>query len=109
MEQPAITRTCQILRAELLPYYYIARVLIDVDDLGSRSNLVGKWLRAIGPENRKFVDVRVARWGHELWHTWFPPGTHQATEKSLKKHWKVDLRVELLQSDPEWYGDVVWL
>lgn len=117
LEQPAITRTCSILRAELLPYYYKTSVSIDIEELGSQSSTVGKWLRAIGPENRLLVEVRVKHEGgrrRTIWRSYgysysYGSDQQQITEKMLKKHWKIELIIKLRESDPEWYGDVVWL
>ena len=64
--QPAITRTCNALRSELLPLYYRHRVELRLPsfvfpgDLDEDLRPVGKWLRAIGPTNR--LNLRIATW-----------------------------------------------
>lgn len=52
--QPAITRTCRILRQELLPYYYKTRVQMTIYAglVSDPESDVERWLQAIGHENR---------------------------------------------------------
>lgn len=51
---PAITRTCNALRQELLPYYYRSKVDLDVRP-GEAFQIAGKWLNAIGAESRRMI------------------------------------------------------
>lgn len=52
--QPLITRTCRVLRAELLPLYCQTRVFSYAFEL-SESDELGRWVKAIGPDNRGLV------------------------------------------------------
>ncbi|KAF7188661.1 hypothetical protein HII31_09913 [Pseudocercospora fuligena] len=55
--QPAITKTCRILRRELLPYHYennVTLVLIECLQYWEREK-INKWLAAIGTESRKKI------------------------------------------------------
>ena len=65
-QQAPITRTCNTLRHELLPYYYATKVDItiadsgskdwhEVDDSRARFQNTGKWLQTIGKINRVHV------------------------------------------------------
>ena len=67
--QPAITRVCRVLRAELLQHYYRTKVCMNtkvtplqhLGQLGAPVHrspdaiLIGNWLRRIGVENRREV------------------------------------------------------
>ena len=53
--QPAVTRTCRILRSELLAYYYKHKVDARMTPTSAASPKVGKWLRAIGQQNRMVI------------------------------------------------------
>lgn len=54
-QQPSITRTYKILRGELLPHYYNTEVSIHAGLGCSASGTFGKWLRAIGRDNRRMI------------------------------------------------------
>lgn len=56
-KRPAITRTCLVLRNELLPYFYRTKVRICVCLLGSKMKIIGKWLRSIDVMRRSSVKV----------------------------------------------------
>ena len=54
--QPPITRTCRLLRAELLPLFYKTHVRARIHrGIGRGFESKVAWLKAIGPENRKLV------------------------------------------------------
>ncbi|KAK4957177.1 hypothetical protein LTR10_005135 [Elasticomyces elasticus] len=61
VRQPAITRACHSLRAELLPYFYHHHVDLFLGEEGAGSSLatvstpIRAWLRAIGPTHAKSI------------------------------------------------------
>lgn len=50
-----------MLREELLPFYYNARVIIDILKSGPHSGSLGKLLKAISSQKRRAIG-RVAGW-----------------------------------------------
>ncbi|KAK4611728.1 hypothetical protein CLAFUW4_13312 [Fulvia fulva] len=81
--QPPITRTCRLLREELLPYFYSTKVLITC---GADDEELGLWLRTIGPENRRaIVGIKRA--------TFCPGGMDEESE--YKENWGVELKIEM--------------
>ncbi|KAK4612111.1 hypothetical protein CLAFUW4_13357 [Fulvia fulva] len=90
--QPAITRTCQVLRAELLPYYYRSKISVQVIAGSLEVVSVGKWLRSIGDKNRSAL-ARV--WLRCYW-------IHD--EQLLRKYFKVrfDLGETVQHGVPGW-------
>ncbi|KAK1822280.1 hypothetical protein LTR12_003220 [Friedmanniomyces endolithicus] len=73
--QPAITRTCRVLREELLPHFYASCVQFNfVFDLNRedgydtytlQEKLV--WLHSIGPANRRYLPKMVLSYNPDLW------------------------------------------
>ncbi|KAK5712361.1 hypothetical protein LTR15_011941 [Elasticomyces elasticus] len=60
VRQPAITRACHKLRAELLPYFYGHHIKLflyggDEEDVNVLSSSLYVWLSRIGPANLKMV------------------------------------------------------
>ncbi|EME83641.1 uncharacterized protein MYCFIDRAFT_211380 [Pseudocercospora fijiensis CIRAD86] len=55
MRQPGITRTCKLLRDELLPYWYATKATCELWEFSfSWADLnIPQWLRMIGPEARR--------------------------------------------------------
>ncbi|KAK4623751.1 hypothetical protein CLAFUW4_05338 [Fulvia fulva] len=86
--QPPITRVCRILRGELLPYFYRTwgSHMIHWGNAGS----TGRWLRAIGVENRRHVRGAffLASSAHEAVHG------KKDLQRRLKRTWAFDLRVQ---------------
>lgn len=79
--QPPITRTCRILREELLPYFYATKIHIA---MGADYDL-GSWLRALDRETRCFIDGITT--------------TYHASKKGkqralLADWWRVDLMLK---------------
>lgn len=85
--QPGITRVCTMLRAELLPYYYRTRIRLEVSHHVVE---VGRWLRHIGPANRKLLRV--------LWLSQNYNRGEGAMEQRLRDVWKVEFEIEGLAS-----------
>lgn len=63
--QPSLTRTCQYLRKDLLPYFYGNTLVIKISALCQGGK---RWLEAIGVVNRRCLDkvYIVAEWPHLL-------------------------------------------
>lgn len=64
--QPAITKVCRQVRKETLPIYYGNNFLVDVEDRLTKGPVrinkicfpyALRWLKAIGPENRKLLQT----------------------------------------------------
>ncbi|KAK4612108.1 hypothetical protein CLAFUW4_13358 [Fulvia fulva] len=83
IQQPATTRTCSILRAELLPYYYQSKISISVIASSLASRVVGKWLRMIGSKNRSVVTG--------VWLTLY--GTRDKQSQLLREDFQVDFQL----------------
>ncbi|KAK5127019.1 hypothetical protein LTR85_008378 [Meristemomyces frigidus] len=79
--QPVITLVCKIMRAELLPYHYQHCFALTIGSEPSMASwdLLGNWLIAIGPVNRRYLNdvvLLVSRDGdvdsmiEDLWYEW---------------------------------------
>ncbi|KAK4631876.1 hypothetical protein CLAFUW4_03886 [Fulvia fulva] len=102
-QQPPITRVCRVLREELLSQYYRTKVRLSLVYYDAEASTMGKWLRSIGPENRRLVNrvgIALSPWECSVPHG--PEGAG-ALEQMLKRDWKVDVEIELGPSTRTWF------
>lgn len=53
--QPAITRTCRVLREELLPYFYQTKVTFTIQHASTSQEYIRGFLKGIGASNRQNI------------------------------------------------------
>ncbi|KAK4611869.1 hypothetical protein CLAFUW4_12863 [Fulvia fulva] len=84
--QPPITRTCRVLREELLPYFFSTRTVIWFPTYSVVK--LGNWLRALDPEMRRAISGIC---------TEALPRSVQLLEYQLEEAWRVSLSLVLLE------------
>lgn len=107
-QRPPITRVCKVLREELLAFHYSNHMRLFIYDTGTQFGTIGKWLRAIGAENRRALgEVTICIWWGMPLHPLVHDGGGTAFEKWMKKHWRIDLRAKSCQILKSIIGDIV--